>query len=209
MNTLNPTAIRLLGCLIEKEMTTPDYYPMTINGLTNAANQKSNRDPVMTLTEQDVLESLNGLRDLGAARTVRSPGGRAMKYKHALNDLLEIDPEQAALLAVLMLRGEQTPGELRARTERYHDFDDLATVEAVLTDLQTRREPLVARLSRRPGEKEARYRHLLGGDSQSSHVEVSPVNDAQRIPLVETDELGRLRERLDALERRVTALESE
>lgn len=197
---LDALSLRLLGCLIEKQMTTPDYYPMTVNSLTAAANQKTSRDPVTNFTEADVLDGINALREEGLVRAVRSPGGRAAKYKHALDDVLEIDSEQAALLAVLMLRGDQTPGELRLRTERYHDFSSVEEVEQVLGGLQTRDKPLATRLDRRPGEKEARYRHLLGGGD----VESPPPPEPAKL----TNPNGNLEARIIALEQRVTALEN-
>lgn len=209
---LNATLLRLLGCLIEKEMTTPDYYPMTVNGLTAACNQKSNREPVVGYSEQQVMDGLSELRDQGLVRAVRSPGGRAVKYKHALDDVLEIDGEQAAILAVLLLRGDQTPGELRLRTLRYHEFPDLETVEEVLNGLQNREQPLVARLDRRPGEKEARYRHLLGDGGGYRHTEATgPENPApiSKPPPTDPPEVDALRARVETLERRVSALEGE
>ena len=203
---LDPLSLRLLGCLIEKQMTTPDYYPMTINSLTAAANQKTNRDPVTDYSEPDILDGINALRQEGLVRAVRSPGGRAAKYKHALDDVLEIDGEQAALLAVLMLRGEQTSGELRLRTERYHDFASVEEVEDVLAGLQTRDQPLAVRLDRRPGEKEARYRHLLG-DAQPGVAAAPPAGEISQPEPVPDDVVSRLTARLAELEDRVAALE--
>lgn len=197
---LDPISLRLLGCLIEKQMTTPEYYPMTVNALTAASNQKTNRSPVATYVESEVLDGINRLRELGLVRAVRSPGGRSAKYKHALDDVLEVDGEQAALLAVLMLRGEQTPGELRMRTERYHDFASVGEVEEVLGELEHRDRPLAERLERRPGEKEARYRHRLGAPSDSVSFHADP-------PPEEADELGELREQVRQLEERVARLE--
>ncbi len=203
---LDPISVRLLGCLIEKEMTTPEYYPMTVNALTAAANQKTNRSPVLSYTETEVLDGINALRELGMVRAVRSPGGRAAKYKHALDDVLEIDGEQAALLAVLMLRGEQTPGELRLRTERYHDFESVEATEEVLEGLEQREQPLARRLDRRPGEKESRYRHLLGGvESETSPETALP--DSSTKPSPDAGELGTLRARIQQLEERVAKLE--
>lgn len=204
---LDAVSIRLLGCLIEKEMTTPDYYPMTVNALTAAANQKTNRSPVVSYTETAVLDGINVLREGGLVRAVRSPGGRAAKYKHALDDALEIDREQAALLAVLMLRGEQTSGELRLRTERYHEFTSVEEVEKVLEGLHGRLTPLAERLGRRPGEKEARYRHLLTGEEDP---EVNSTDGREAAP-IETpspnEELNALRARVAQLEERVARLE--
>ncbi len=203
---LDPVGIRLLGCLIEKEMTTPDYYPMTVNALTAAANQKTNRSPVVSFTETEVRDGIDALREHGLVRAVRSPGGRSAKYKHALHDALEIDAEQAALLAVLMLRGEQTPGELRLRTERYHDFESVAAVEEVLEGLDDR--ALAERMARRPGEKEARYRHLLAGPSDS---EAETAGEPPAVPAPEhtarTGGLEALARRIERLEERVAKLE--
>ena len=204
---LDAISIRLLGCLVEKEMTTPDYYPMTVNALTAAANQKTNRDPVEAFTETEVLDGINALRELGLCRAVRSPGGRSAKYKHALDDVLEIDGEQAALLAVLMLRGEQTSGELRLRTERYHDFETVTAVEEVLDGLERREQRLVERLERRPGEKEPRYRHLLGGVGSEALPE-TPLPDSPNTPSADAgEELETLRARIQQLEERVAKLE--
>jgi uncharacterized protein YceH (UPF0502 family) len=201
---LDPLSLRLLGCLIEKQMTTPDNYPMTINALTAAANQKTNRDPVSDYSEADVLDGVNALREEGLVRAVRSPGGRAAKYKHALDDVLDVDGEQAALLAVLMLRGDQTPGELRLRTERYHEFASVEEVEEVLVGLQTREQPLATRLERRPGEKEARYRHLLGPSGENEPSPPAPTD----MPSGRADALDRLEAQVAALEARVAALEA-
>jgi uncharacterized protein YceH (UPF0502 family) len=202
---LDPIAIRLLGCLVEKEMTTPDYYPMTANSLAAAANQKTNRSPVVSYRETDVLDTVNALRELGLVRAVRSPGGRSAKYKHALDDVFEIDREQAALLAVLMLRGEQTAGELRLRSERYAVFESVAAVEEVLSGLERREQPLALRLERRPGEKEARYRQLLGGREE-------PAAPAAAAPPVEGVPAGgglaELQEQVRRLESRVSELEA-
>jgi len=202
---LDPIAIRLLGCLVEKEMTTPDYYPMTANSLTAAANQKTNRSPVASYAETDVLDAVNALRELGLVRTVRSPGGRAAKYKHALDDVLQIDREQAALLAVLMLRGEQTAGELRLRSERYHAFPSVSAVEEVLGDLERRQQPLAERLERRPGEKEARYRHLLGDRDEPA---ARPAAAASPESAPHRGGLAELQERVGRLESRVAELEA-
>jgi len=203
---LDPISLRLLGCLIEKEMTTPDYYPMTVNALTAAANQKTNRDPVESYTEAEVLDGINALRELGMVRAVRSPGGRAAKYKHALDDVLEIDREQSALLAVLMLRAEQTPGELRLRTERYHDFESVEAVEEVLDGLERREQPLAKRLDRRPGEKESRYQHLLGRAS-SEMTPDQPRSEPSTGRPTTVGEIKALRERIEELEERVAELE--
>ena len=146
---------RVIGCLIEKQMTTPEQYPMTLHGLTLAANQKSNRHPVVDYAEALVERTLRDLTDAGLGRMVHRPGDRVVKYKHALDEYVVIDESQLALLAVLLLRGAQTPGELRQRTQRYVEFDTLAHLDGSLERLVER--GLVRRLGRRPGQKESRY----------------------------------------------------
>lgn len=196
VDLLTPEQARVLGCLIEKQMTTPEYYPMTVNALVSAANQKTNRDPVMSLDDESVEAAIAGLTERGLARFTRAPGARTLKYVHKSPDVLEIDDEQTALVGVLLLRGPQTPGELRSRTDRYVAFSDVATVEQTLTDLITRDVPLVERLDREPGRKEHRYRTLLSEWSGGAVVAAT-----NRDP----DLLGRI----SALEERVLRLETE
>ncbi len=211
---LSAEEIRVLGCLVEKQMTTPDYYPMTQNALVNACNQSTNRDPVVDFGDGTVIQAMNDLRDHGMARAVHSPGQRAVKYRHVLDETLEVGRPELALLAVLMLRGEQTAGELRSRTSRYRDFASPAEVIAVLEGLATREPPLVARLERRPGEKEARWRQLLGGGSAAPTeldrlAAAEPTADAVAAEPVTgpvaglRDEVAELRRRVDALEARL------
>lgn len=159
-----PVQSRILGCLIEKEMATPDNYPLTMNALLAACNQTSNRSPVTKLEEPTVSNALENLRAMNVVRIVYSRSNRADKYRHVLGEVLAIEPEQLALLAVLLLRGPQTASELRMRTERLHPFTDQEEVDEALRRLAGRSEPLVARLERRPGQKENRWAHLLGGD---------------------------------------------
>ena len=159
---LSPEAMRVLGCLVEKEMATPEYYPLTLNALVNACNQKSNREPVMNLGEDDVVAALEELRREQLSYK-SSEGVRAVRYCHNLAGALKLTDEEQALLAVLLLRGPQTVGELRTRTERLCALNDLAAVETVLTGLQEREVPLVVQLPRQPGRKEHRYAQLLGG----------------------------------------------
>lgn len=154
---------RVLGALIEKHMTTPDHYPLTTNALVAACNQSSNRDPVVGYDEDVVIDAVNQLRSLGLAKTVRRHGERAMKHMEVVDEPLEVDRRQKALLAVLLLRGPQTAGELRSRTERYCSFEGLDDVAVTLAGLQHRDEPLVVLMERQPGQKEARYQHLLSG----------------------------------------------
>jgi len=161
---LTPVQSRIVGCLIEKEMVTPDNYPLTMNALLSACNQTSNRNPVTHLEEPTVSNALVNLRALNVVRIVYSRSNRADKFRHALGEMLALEPDDLALLSVLMLRGPQTAGELRSRTERLHAFATQEEVDDVLRRLAGRNEPLAARLERRPGQKESRWAHLMGGD---------------------------------------------
>ena len=200
---LTDNELRVLGCLIEKEMTTPEYYPMTVNSLGAACNQKSNRNPVVEFTETEVIAALDRLRERGLARTVHGKGDRALKYKHVAPEILEVTGRQGALLAVLMLRGEQTLGELRSRTGRYVEFADLDDVATELAALAAAEEPRVERLERRPGEKEARYRHLLGGSRVDVESEEVPQPDPR------PDRISELEVELNELRQRIARMESE
>src|SRR5882724_12953557 len=155
---------RVLGALVEKESTTPEYYPLSLNALVNACNQKSNRDPVMTLDEESVRQAL---RSLSEQALVRSAGGdsRVAKFEHRLNELYNFHRHEIAVLCVLLLRGPQTPGELRTRAERMYAFEDLEAVHSALHLLMRREPPLVKILPRQPGTKESRYMHLFSGDT--------------------------------------------
>lgn len=157
---LTSEEIRVLGCLVEKDRTTPDQYPLTTNSLRLACNQKTNREPVVDYDERTVDTAMLQLRERGLARTVKGEG-RALKHKHVLGEAWSLDDQEVAVLAVLGLRGPQTAGELRTRTERMARFDSLDAVIATLDRLAARTEPLVTRLERRPGQKEERYAHLL------------------------------------------------
>ena len=158
--TLTPTEARVLGALAEKEITTPEYYPLSLNAIVNACNQKSNRDPVMALDEDAVRQALHALDKLGLARSAATDS-RVAKFEHRLQDVFNFHRHEIALLCVLLLRGPQTPGELRTRTDRLYQFDDLSSVHTALNLLMKREPPLVKVLPRQPGTKEARYVHLL------------------------------------------------
>ena len=192
---LNDIEIRVLGCLIEKEMATPEYYPLSLNALTNACNQKSNRDPVMTLAEEDAIRALDRLRTLGlamqSAESVRVP-----KYRHTLAEKLHLEPEELAVLAELLLRGPQTMGELRARAERMHPLPDLGAVEQTLQELMERTPPLAIQLPRQPGRKEHRFAHLLAGAPEVSDEEVAgaPPEAARMKVMAENERVARLEE---------------
>ncbi|HVL27931.1 MAG TPA: YceH family protein, partial [Acidimicrobiales bacterium] len=167
---LTPVQVRVLGCLVEKERTTPDNYPLTMNGLLAACNQTTNRYPVVEFTEATVSNALLNLRGDDLLRIDYSRSGRGDKYRHVLGSALGLDDGELSVLAVLMLRGPQTAAELRTRTERLHAFADQAGVDAVLARLADRGQQLVVRLAPRPGQKEARWAHLLGGEVSSDDI---------------------------------------
>lgn len=196
---LDASEARVLGCLVEKQMTTPDYYPMTVNALVAAASQKTNRDPVTTYDEEMVEGALARLGDRGLARFTRTAGARTLKYLHKADEVLQVDPQQLAVLAVMLLRGPQTPGELRNRTDRYVSFSSTEEVEEVLSDLMTRDVPLVHRIERVPGQKEHRYGTLLTEHDPGAKVP-EPASGAD-------PEIDGLVDRIGELERRVTHLE--
>jgi uncharacterized protein YceH (UPF0502 family) len=174
---LTTAEARVLGALMEKEATTPDYYPMSLNALVNACNQRSNREPVMDLDEETVRQALHGLEDLHLAGRARSADGRVAKYEHWLGEVFNFSRAESALVCVLLLRGPQTPGELRGRTERMHRFEEIADVLAGLEKLMQREPALAAVLPRQPGTKESRYAHLL-----SSKVPTTAAAAPQFVP---------------------------
>jgi uncharacterized protein YceH (UPF0502 family) len=162
---LSQEQVRLLGCLLEKERTTPDDYPLTANSLMRAANQSTSRDPVVDYDQRLVESTMVGLKETGLARFVHSPSNRSMKYRHVLDEAWGIDGDEAAVLALLMLRGPQTPGELRSRAGRLASFAQVEDVRAVLVRLASRDAAMVMELARVPGHKESRWAHLLGDAS--------------------------------------------
>jgi hypothetical protein len=165
---LNDVETRVLGSLVEKDVTTPDYYPLSLNALVNACNQKNNRDPVMHLEEDAVQEALSTLQDKRLAGPTSSADSRVTKYEHRLQEAFNFTRGETAVLCVLLLRGPQTPGELRGRAERMHRFEDLTEVQSTLQRLMQRDPPLVRVLPRQPGNKESRYKHLLAGDVEDA-----------------------------------------
>ncbi|PLX78039.1 MAG: DUF480 domain-containing protein [Desulfuromonas sp.] len=199
---LSEIECRVLGCLIEKELATPDYYPLTVNALLNACNQKSNREPVMALDEAAVLEALDSLRFKQLAHR-SAEGVRAAKFCHNLEGLLKLEPQEMAILAELLLRGPQTVGELRNRADRMSSFADLNEAEQGIDSLLERDDPLVARLPRQPGRKEQRVAHLFApppeGDNEAApYTPVAP--SATRLQELET-EVANLRSELEELRR--------
>ena len=202
---LNLTVVeaRVLGSLMEKESTTPDYYPLSLNALINACNQKSNREPAMNLDESAVHEALEALNRRGLAGEARSAEGRVTKYEHRIGEVFNLGRRESALLCVLLLRGAQTPGELRGRAERMHRFDDLGEVQSTLQRLIAFDPPLVKSLTRQPGTKEARYAHLLSGDVDGWEPALAATSaqesaDPERLERLESD-LAALREDLAEL----------
>ncbi|HEU4391868.1 MAG TPA: YceH family protein [Blastocatellia bacterium] len=170
---LTQVEVRVIGSLMEKQMTTPEYYPISLNALTNACNQLSNRDPIVSYEERTVARALESLRDKKLVWMVTAAGARVPKYEHRMAETFALDQHQAALLCVLMLRGPQTPGELRGRTGRMCEFKGIEDVESTLQHLIERNRPLVVRLPRQPGTKEFRYAHLLAGELEQPE-ETSP-----------------------------------
>ena len=170
---LNETEVRVLGALIEKDITTPEYYPLSLNALVNACNQKSNRDPVMQLDENAVRDALSGLQEHRLAGPASGADSRVTKYEHRTQEVFNFTRAEIAVLCVLLLRGPQTPGELRGRTERMHRFETLDDVQSVLHKLMERQPPLAKMLPRQPGTKESRYAHLLGGEIAATDTQQS------------------------------------
>ena len=197
---LSSIEARVLGALVEKDITTPDYYPLSINALVNACNQKNNRDPVMNLEENAVRDALRGLQDLGLAGPAGGADSRVTKYEHRLQEKFNFSRGETAVLCVLLLRGAQTPGELRGRTERMHRFEDLDAVQAGLHRLMQREPPLAIVLPRQPGTKESRYAHLLCGA-----IDISEMATDNGLPAGNSD----YSERIDLLENQLAGLKRE
>lgn len=197
---LDAAEVRVLGALVEKELSTPDYYPMTVNALTAACNQKTNRSPVVSFSDEDVERVLDALQRKRLVGTASGAYSRAARYRHALAEVYALDVPELAVLASLMLRGPETVGELRGRTTRMYAFDDLDTVEATLAGLAAREAPLVTRMPRRPGQKEERYAHLFAGEPEAEAEELTPgpYPGDERLEALEA-EVAALREQLAAL----------
>jgi uncharacterized protein len=204
---LSDVEARVLGALVEKDITTPDYYPLSLNALVNACNQKNNRDPVMNLDEGAVRDALNGLHDDGLAGPASGADSRVTKYEHRLQETFNFTRGETAILCVLLLRGPQTPGELRGRTERMHQFEDLDAVQFGLQKLMQREPPLVAVLPRQPGTKEARYAHLLSGEVEVAELQLHGSSPVSRSP--DDERIGRLEEEVASLRREVGDLKQQ
>jgi uncharacterized protein len=207
---LNEVECRVLGSLMEKETTTPEYYPLSLNALVNACNQKSNRDPVMNVDEAAVREALHSLEGQSLVRSVSPADSRVTKYEHRMQEAFNFYRHESAILCLLLLRGPQTPGELRGRAERIHSFDDLAAVQSSLQYLMKREPPLVRTLARQPGTKETRYVHLLSDDGGRWEQEAKEepragtgASDKERLTKLE-DEIAALRKEIADLNQRFT-----
>jgi uncharacterized protein YceH (UPF0502 family) len=215
---LNSVEARVLGALVEKDITTPDYYPLSLNALVNACNQKNNRDPVMTLDEAAVREALDGLHNKNLAGPASCADSRVTKYEHRLQEMFNFTRGETAVLCVLLLRGPQTPGELRARTERMQRFEDLTEVQSSLQRLMQRDPPLARVLPRQPGTKESRYMHLLSGDTKDPGMADAsvarapsppyPVTNAA-IPSTDGDRITHLEDEVATLRKEVTDLKQQ
>jgi uncharacterized protein YceH (UPF0502 family) len=212
---LNEVEVRVVGSLIEKQVTTPEYYPLTLNALVNACNQLSNRDPVVAFDEKTVARALESLREKNLAYVFYGSDSRVPKYKHVMTEIFHLTPSELAVMCVLMLRGPQTTGEIRSRTSRLYEFADLSEVEATLEKLIERDDPaMVARLPRMAGQKEARYAHLLAGEVAAAAA--VPATETQRAAprteaavlevRAENEKVSRLEAEVETLRREVAYL---
>jgi uncharacterized protein len=207
---LTEAEARVLGSLVEKDITTPDYYPLSLNALVNACNQKSNRDPVMNLNDDAVRQALHSLNEKGLAGNATGAGdSRVAKFEHRMQEAFNLTRPETALLCVLLLRGPQTPGELRGRTERLHRFEDLTDVQSTLQKLMAREEPLAKVLPRQPGTKEARYAHLLGGDKPEWEAPAAVVSEARGENSTDDERIVRLEEEVATLRKEMADLKDE
>ncbi|MBZ5616049.1 MAG: DUF480 domain-containing protein [Acidobacteriia bacterium] len=206
--TLTETEVRVLGALIEKDITTPEYYPLSLNALVNACNQKSNRDPVMQLDEDAVRDALDGLQEQRLAGPARGADSRVTKYEQRLQEVFNFTRPEIAVLCALLLRGPQTPGELRGRAERMHRFEALEDVQSALQKLMQRDPPLAKVLPRQPGTKESRYAHLLAGDVVAPEL---PVHNAAAVERnsADADRIARLEEEVAELRRVVSEVKDQ
>jgi len=206
VDPLTDVEVRVLGSLIEKDITTPDYYPLSLNALVNACNQKNNRDPIMTLEEDSVSDALATLQEKRLAGPASGADSRVTKYEHRLQEVFNFDRREIAILCVLLLRGPQTPGELRSRTERMFRFEALDDIVSTLDRLGRREPPLAAILPRQPGTKESRYMQLLSGGAPPAELlpERAPARSSQ-----DNDRLGHLENEVLELKREVVEMQQQ
>jgi uncharacterized protein len=203
---LNPAEARVLGALVEKDITTPDYYPLSLNALINACNQKNNREPVTNFDEETVRLALRNLSDKRLAGPASGADGRVTKYEHRMQEVFNFTRQETALICVLLLRGPQTPGELRGRTERMYQFEHLDDVLSGLQQLMRREPPLAKALGRRPGTKEIRYAHLLSGDVEAWEP---PAETASSSGSADAERLIQLEEQVASLRNEVAELKQQ
>jgi len=208
---LNDVEARILGCLIEKKIATPDYYPITLNGLTHACNQKSNRNPVVDFDEKTVVRGLDSLREKKLSGVFYSAGSRVPKYEHNIERVLGTDEPETAILCELLVRGPQTFGELRSRASRLHEFATVDDVAEVIDSLMSREDgPMVVQLPRQSGRKEHRYAHLLCGQPAAEEEDVeAPVEAARVVVQAEEERIAKLEEQVESLWRELSALREE
>jgi uncharacterized protein YceH (UPF0502 family) len=205
--TLTENEVRVLGALVEKQITTPEYYPLTLNSLTAACNQKNNRNPVMSLTEGEVERALDSLREKNLAYVFHGSTSRVPKYKHVAPEILQLNPAELAVITVLMLSGPQTVGEIRTRGSRLYDFKSMEEVDETVHALSTREsDPLVVKLPRQAGQKDARFTHLLAGEPAAEAVaeSVTPSRSARREH--EGDHASTLEEQVQTLTKQIESL---
>ena len=208
---LSPAEIRVLGSLIEKELTTPEYYPLTLNALTNACNQKSNRDPVVEFRDTNVVRALDSLREKKLIGTVTGAGIRVPKYKHSFSETYNLSRQEISVLVLLMLRGPQTVGELRSRSSSMHPFESTVDVETVLTGLSTREQfPFVQKLPRQTGHKESRFTHLLSGEVHTPEADPPPPQEQAALKVFyENERIQRLEEELKNLNAKIESMQQQ
>ena len=205
VNPLNDVEARVLGALVEKDITTPDYYPLSLNALINACNQKNNREPIMNLEEDAVRRALDGLHSQNLAGPAGGADSRVTKYEHRMQEVFNFNRAETAIVCVLLLRGTQTPGELRGRAERMHRFEALDEVQSTLQRLMQREPPVVKVLPRQPGTKEARYMHLLSGDALDLSGAIASSSEGS-LPPGQGDALARLESEVQELRKEVADL---
>ncbi len=203
------TEVRVLGSLVEKDITTPDYYPLSLNALVNACNQKNNREPVTNLTEEEVRQALESLQEKCLAGPARGADSRVTKYEHLLQEVFNFTRGEIAVFCVMLLRGPQTPGELRGRTERMHHFETLDDVQFSLQRLIQRDPPLVKMLQRQPGTKENRYAHLLAGEMEEASVERTLLSALPRTTSEDNNRIYRLEEEVAELKSEIASLKEQ
>ena len=208
---LNAVEARVIGSLMEKQITTPEYYPLTLNALVNACNQISNRDPVVSYDEKTVARALDTLREKQLAWMVTGAGSRVPKYEHRLTEALSLAEQEAAALCVLILRGPQTVGEIKGRTTRMYEFKELEEVEMTLQSLASAEpRPLVVKLPRQPGTKESRYAHLLSGEDQVEEHAAAPRLEAATLEVqAENERIARLESQVETLQQELTELKQQ